>query len=52
MPEIDDMENMITVCLGRNISFDMYIQDYSQLQRVYGDAGTTIESNCGNQIYQ
>lgn len=51
MPEIDDMENMITVCLGRNISFDMYIQDYSQLQRVYGDAGTTIESNCGNQIY-
>lgn len=51
MPAIDDMENMITVCLGRNISFDLYIQDYSQLPRVYGDAGDTIESNCGNKIY-
>ena len=51
MPAIDDMENMITVCLGRNISFDLYIQDFSQLPRVYGDAGETIESNCGNKIY-
>lgn len=51
MPEIDDMESMITVCLGRNISFDLYIQDYSMLNRVYGEAADTIESNCGNKIY-
>ncbi len=51
MPEIDDMESMITVCLGRNISFDLYIQDYSMLNRVYGEAADTIVSNCGNKIY-
>lgn len=51
MPAIDDMGNMITVCLGRNISFDLYIQGYSQLSEVYGEAGETIEANCGNKIY-
>ncbi|MFP3488756.1 type IV secretory system conjugative DNA transfer family protein, partial [Staphylococcus sp. SIMBA_130] len=30
MPTIDDMGSMITVCLGRNIKFNLVIQAYSQ----------------------
>ena len=37
MPAIEAMENIITVCLGRNISFDLYIQAYAQLNKLYGD---------------
>ena len=52
MPPIDDMAGAVTVCCGRNISFDMYIQSYSQLAEKYGEkTQETIESNCGNIIY-
>lgn len=52
MPAIDDMAGTVTVCLGRNISFDMYIQSYAQLSERYGDkTRETIEGNCGNVIY-
>lgn len=51
MPAIENMEGIITVCLGRNISFDMVIQSYSQLTKLYGDDMKTIRGNCGNQIY-
>lgn len=51
MPAIENMESIITVCLGRNISFDLYIQSYSQLTKLYGDDSKTIRGNCGNQIY-
>ena len=51
MPAIENMETIITVCLGRNISFDLFIQSYSQLTKLYGDDSKTIRGNCGNQIY-
>ena len=51
MPAIEAMENIITVCLGRNISFDLYIQAYAQLNKLYGDNAKTISGNCGNTIY-
>ncbi|WP_338631754.1 VirD4-like conjugal transfer protein, CD1115 family [Clostridium baratii] len=51
MPPIDDMENTITVCLGRGIRFNIVIQAYSQLKKLYGEAYKTIVGNCGNQIY-
>lgn len=51
MPPIDDMENIITVCLGRGIRFNIVIQAYSQLKKLYGEAYKTIVGNCGNQIY-
>ena len=51
MPSLEGMEAIITVCLGRNISFDLYIQAYQQLNSRYGDAAKTIKGNCGNQIY-
>ncbi len=51
-PKIDDFANILTVCLGRNISFDLYIQSYTQLDKVYGrEDAKTIRSNCGNKIY-
>lgn len=51
IPAIEAMANIITVCLGRNISFDLYIQSYSQISNLYGDDADTIIGNCGNQIY-
>ncbi|EUJ16597.1 VirD4-like conjugal transfer protein, CD1115 family [Listeria aquatica] len=52
MPAIEGMESIITVCLGRNISFDLFVQDYAQLNSKYGEkAAETIKSNCGNHIY-
>lgn len=51
LPAIEGMESIITVCLGRNISYDLYIQAYSQVQKLYGDDSETIIGNCGNQIY-
>src|SRR6478609_1187269 len=51
MPAIQDMANIITVCLGRNIRFNLVIQAYPQLKNKYGDDAATIEGNCGNTIY-
>lgn len=51
MPAIEGMANIITVCLGRNIHFNMFIHSYSQLKKLYGDDSDTITGNCGNQIY-
>lgn len=49
---IPDMSNLITVCLGRNIRFNLIIQAYSQINKLYGaDDAKTIIGNCGNQIY-
>lgn len=52
MPKFDDMPGMVTVCLGRNMSFDLYVQNYEMIEDKYGKAAyNTIKSNCGNQIY-
>lgn len=51
MPPIEGMANIITVCLGRGIRFNLIIQAYNQLKTLYGDDSATIEGNCGNQIY-
>nr|WP_237648675.1 type IV secretory system conjugative DNA transfer family protein [Sediminibacillus terrae] len=52
MPAIADMENKITVCLGRNIRFHLVVQSYAQLKDLYGEDGqATIRGNCGNEIY-
>lgn len=52
MPAVPDMSNIITVCLGRNIRFNMIVQAYSQIESKYGkDDSKTIIGNCGNQIY-
>ncbi|RXZ02127.1 VirD4-like conjugal transfer protein, CD1115 family [Fictibacillus sp. S7] len=51
MPAIEGMSNIVTVCLGRNIRFNLVIQAYSQLKEKYGDGWETIDGNCGNTIY-
>lgn len=51
MPPIEGMANIITVCLGRGIRFNLIIQAYNQLKTLYGNDSATIEGNCGNQIY-
>lgn len=51
MPAIEGLETYITMNLGRNISYDFYIQSYSQFEKRYGEGYKTIKGNCGNQIY-
>lgn len=51
MTAIEGMANIITVCLGRRIKFNLVIQAYSQLKKLYGDDYKTIIGNCGNQVY-
>ncbi|WJP96727.1 VirD4-like conjugal transfer protein, CD1115 family [Macrococcus bovicus] len=52
MPAIHDMSNILTVCLGRNILFELYVQGYSQVFAKYGDKDAeTIKDNCQNHIY-
>lgn len=51
MPAIEGMSNIITVCLGRNIRFNLIIQSYSQLKELYGEQWSTIDGNCGNTMY-
>ncbi len=52
IPCISNMASMVTVCLGRNIRFNLIVQAYSQLDKEYGEHDSdTIYGNCGNQIY-
>ncbi|MBR1753016.1 MAG: type IV secretory system conjugative DNA transfer family protein, partial [Ruminococcus sp.] len=51
MVRIPDMDTKITVGAGRNLLFDMFIQDLNQLDTKYDNAAKTIRSNCGNMIY-
>ncbi|WP_296965237.1 type IV secretory system conjugative DNA transfer family protein [uncultured Eubacterium sp.] len=52
MPAIENMDTIITVCLGRNISFDLTVQSYAQITKLYGQEGASvIKENCGNHRY-
>jgi len=51
MPRIEDFTNIITVCLGRNMRFNLIVQSYSQLEDKYGEGWKTIDGNCGNTMY-
>lgn len=52
IPAIEGMKQVLTVCLGRNILFDLIIQSYSQLTSVYGENDAKIiKENCQNHIY-
>lgn len=51
LPAIEGMDNILTVCLGRNIRFNLIIQAYAQVKNKYGDAAETITGNCGNQVF-
>lgn len=43
---------MVTASAGCDITYDFYIQSYSQFDDIYGQgAAKTIRSNCGNLVY-
>lgn len=52
MPNIELMKVMTTMGLGQNISFDIYVHNYEQLDDVYGaEIAKTIKGNCGNHFF-
>jgi len=52
MTPIKEMDSIMTVCLGRNILFDLVVQGYNQITALYGDEkGQSIKDNCQNHLY-
>jgi len=51
LPALDNFENIITVCLGRNMTFTLAVQALSQVNVKYRESADTITGNCGNWIY-
>lgn len=52
MPPLKDVTTMITAARSRQIRFTMIIQNFAQLNQVYGkENAETIKGNCGNIIY-
>lgn len=52
MPALKDVESMVTASRSRRIRFTFVIQNFSQLNKVYGkEVAETIKGNCGNIIY-
>jgi len=51
MVQIPAMDTKITVGAGRQLLFNLFVQDLNQLDTKYGNAAKTIRSNCGNMIY-
>ena len=52
MTPIKEMDSIMTVCLGRNILFDLVVQGYNQITALYGnEKGQSIKDNCQNHVY-
>lgn len=52
MPPLKDVTTMITAARSRQVRFTLIIQNFAQLNKVYGkDDAETIKGNCGNIIY-
>ncbi|MEA4805034.1 VirD4-like conjugal transfer protein, CD1115 family [Acetobacterium wieringae] len=50
--EIPDFTKQLTVGGGRGCRFNLFLQSFSQLEKVYGkEDAKTIKSNCENWIY-
>lgn len=52
MPPLKDVTTMITAARSRLIRFNLIIQNFAQLNQVYGkENAETIKGNCANLIY-
>ena len=52
MPPLKDVTTMVTAARSRGMRFTFIIQNFAQLNEVYGkDNAETIRGNCGNIIY-
>jgi len=50
-PAIKDFKTMLSVGLGINMVFNLFIQTYNQLDSTYGNDSATIKDNCGTHVY-
>ena len=52
MPPLKDVTTMVTAARSRKIRFTFIIQNFAQLNDVYGkEQAETIKGNCGNIVY-
>lgn len=52
MPPLKDVTTMVTAARSRLIRFNFIIQNFAQLNQIYGkEQADTIKGNCGNIIY-
>ena len=52
MPPLKDVDSMVTAARSRAIRFTFIIQNYAQLNDVYGEEiAQVIKGNCGNLVY-
>jgi len=52
MPPLKDVDSMVSAARSRDIRFTFIIQNYAQLNDVYGEeVAQVIRGNCGNLIY-
>lgn len=52
LPAIPKMETKISICLGLNILYYLWVQNYEQLEAKYGKETThTIKENCSLKVY-
>ena len=52
MPPLSDVDAMVSAARSRNIKLSFIIQNFSQLNDVYGkEKAETIRGNCGNTIF-
>jgi len=52
MPPLQDVDSMVSAARSRDIRFTFIIQNFSQLNDVYGkEVAETLKGNCGNLIY-
>jgi len=52
MPPLKDVTTMITAARSRQIRFNLIIQNFAQLNQVYGkENAETIKGNCANLVY-
>lgn len=51
MPALTDLDTKLSVCLSRNVLFDLAVQSYSQLFSKYNkEVGQIAKENCQNHI--
>jgi len=52
MPPLQDVDSMVSAARSREIRFTFIIQNFAQLNDVYGkEIAETLKGNCGNLIY-
>lgn len=52
MPKLNDFATIVTVSRGRGVFLTLVLQDYKQLETIYGQqAAVTIRNNCNTQVF-